>query len=66
MYKCPHTGNYSFGVIHFIGEEGASSYSPEYFAAKSEHIELATWNDGAVYSRDMRDAPHVVTSFNGI
>lgn len=42
MYKCPHTGQHSFDVIHFIGEEGASSYSPEYFAEESEHCIIQT------------------------
>lgn len=42
MYKCPHTDQHSFGVIHFVGEQGASSYSPEYFAEESEHVELCS------------------------
>lgn len=66
MYKCPHTGKHSFGVIHFIGEDGASSYSPEYFAEQSEHIELATWNDGAVYMRDPIDGAWCVHTFTGV
>lgn len=42
MYKCPLTGSHSVGIIHFLGEEGASSYSPEYFETESEHITLST------------------------
>lgn len=42
MYKCPHTDRYSFNVIHFIGENGAESYSPQYFADQSEHVELCS------------------------
>lgn len=64
MYVCPHTGAHSFGVIHFIGEDGASSYSPEYFAEHSEHIALETATDGEAYV--LYQADYSFGTFTGV
>lgn len=36
----------------FQTDNGPRECSASDFAASSEHIELATWNDSVVYSRD--------------